>query len=497
MSLCLLLSSVFLLNTKGVLNEGLFNALSLVCNMAEHVEERGQEASKPALLWLLRDFILDLQDETGAAISPDGYLEQSLNAKPIVGQDHDRSRGAIEVRESLKKFFPQRHCSTLVQPVIDEDKLQRLSQLPYSELRHEFRQQVETMQRTTVELARKYPKLIAGQPIGGAALVMMLRKFVDSVNSNKALNIQSAWDAVQHNACADLVEELREATTTQLRKVANGAPLPSPAGLPLPVRDEILAQALKEGRRSLRKEFGSRAVGDEAVRSEYWRELKDSIQLDEQGLDRQNKKLAEEQLREAARSWEAWINGEGEGASSDPRSEELVKLIDKGMPSHPVSVVVREALNTARLSRLRWDGRVSAAKTEAKMLADELDSRKASASEAASVAAKDGSQAVEHVREVGRLQGQVEQLQTQVREAVMREQCMKEQVLAAEDGERKIKELQAQHDEVVEKCTDHIRTIKELSAKLKEKNQGGKAEAEDTGKKPLEINVPKKCCAVM
>lgn len=39
MSLCLILSSVFLLNTKGVLNESLFNSLSLVCKMAEHIEE--------------------------------------------------------------------------------------------------------------------------------------------------------------------------------------------------------------------------------------------------------------------------------------------------------------------------------------------------------------------------------------------------------------------------------------------------------------------------
>ncbi|CAK0805469.1 unnamed protein product, partial [Prorocentrum cordatum] len=40
MTLCALMSSVMVLNTKGTLNEGIFNALALVCRFAEHIEER-------------------------------------------------------------------------------------------------------------------------------------------------------------------------------------------------------------------------------------------------------------------------------------------------------------------------------------------------------------------------------------------------------------------------------------------------------------------------
>lgn len=75
LTLCSLLSSVLLLNTKGVLNESLFNALSLTCKFAEHIEERGNEASRPALLWVLRDFMLELRDANGRPTSPDEYLE--------------------------------------------------------------------------------------------------------------------------------------------------------------------------------------------------------------------------------------------------------------------------------------------------------------------------------------------------------------------------------------------------------------------------------------
>merc|ERR1719476_380961 len=75
MTLCALLSSVLVLNTKGALSESIFNALSLVCRFAEHVEERGSQASRPALLWLLRDFQLDLLDAGGRPVTPSEYLE--------------------------------------------------------------------------------------------------------------------------------------------------------------------------------------------------------------------------------------------------------------------------------------------------------------------------------------------------------------------------------------------------------------------------------------
>merc|ERR1719162_689544 len=105
------------------------------------------------------------------------------------------------------------------------------------------------------DLSRQYPKLVSGQAVGGAALVMMLRKLVESINNNKAINIQSAWDGVQHNACASVMEELKQARVIELRKIAAGEPLPAPVRQPIPVRDEVLAQALKEGRRSLRAAY--------------------------------------------------------------------------------------------------------------------------------------------------------------------------------------------------------------------------------------------------
>eukprot|EP00971_Amphidinium_carterae_P195209 3873743-Amphidinium_carterae.1 len=83
-SLCLTLCSVFVLNTKGTLNESNFRSLSAVAALTDHVQGLGgDDISKPALLWLLRDFALELQDEAGKPMSSDEYLEASLHAKPL------------------------------------------------------------------------------------------------------------------------------------------------------------------------------------------------------------------------------------------------------------------------------------------------------------------------------------------------------------------------------------------------------------------------------
>ena len=51
----------------------------------EPPQEQGQEASRPALLWLLRDFVLDLRDSRDQPISSDQYLEQDLRVAECRG----------------------------------------------------------------------------------------------------------------------------------------------------------------------------------------------------------------------------------------------------------------------------------------------------------------------------------------------------------------------------------------------------------------------------
>lgn len=451
MSLCLLISSVFLLNTKGVLNEGLFNALSLVCQLARHVE--GSSAApeqRPALLWLLRDFVLDIQNEAGQPISSDEYLEGALRARPQAGMASTRSQASQEVRDSLLHFFPRRHCHTLVQPVIEESALQNLAELPYDDLRPEFRQGLEALRAQLVDLAKLKPSMLpSGLPTDGPALAKLLRRLVGFLNEGKALSLTNAWDQVQHSSCESLSNELLLSARAHLRQIRLGGEIPGLGrGLPLP--DGLLTEALHLARGRLRQAWRERAVGDEAVKQQYWQDLKRGLQEEERSLVQLNEKMAADELQVPLMAWEEWLKDGSEANPSDPRSEALAVLIRRGLPHGEATRSACEALAAARAARLRSDNSI-------RLLRTEIESRSTSINEARKYA---GDTQIEQTRELGRLQGQVEVMQDQLREAGAQERLLREKLFEVEERFRKehAKSTQAlaKCDELEAAQTQHI-----------------------------------------
>lgn len=359
LTLCGLLSSVLVLNTKGALNEGQFNALALTCKFAEHIEERGNEASRPALLWVLRDFALELRDPAGCPITPDEYLEQCLHAAPTVAglnsssslasslpsKTAERGQAAKDVRRSLLGFFSHRSCMTLVQPAIEESELQRLDQVPYASLRSEFRAGVEALRTQLVQMCNSTPKTVGGQLLGCAAFVGLLGRLVESLNSSRALSVKGAWETVQHGACRDLAEELRAQASSSLRSLAAGQALPGGARLPL--GEEALRGVLRDQRHQLKNRWDERAIGEERVRREYWQELKEALAREEQSVRQSNARFADQQLVEALKRWQEWLDDDKSGAAAgEGLADELGKLMER-MPSTALSRAGRTAVEAA------------------------------------------------------------------------------------------------------------------------------------------------------
>jgi len=336
---------VLVLNTKGALNETLFNALALTCRFAEHIEERGAEANRPALFWVLRDFTLDLVDRGGAPITPDEYLEQALRSAPQAGFEGDRNEGAVQVRQSLLRFFSQRHCATIPRPVIEEAQLQRLETLPYSSLRNEFRKSVEGLRAELSSTSRHNLKAVGKEKLGCGSFVALMRQLVTAVNENTVISVKGAWDSVQHTACGALSDELRDKVCRLYRGLATGQPAFANASLPL--TDEALFRLFDQQRHEVRLQWEERAVGDEAVRHEYWQELEDTIAQEETALKHQNLRIGEKQLREALQQWQAWLDDpNGMWESGQKIYGKLSGLMER-MPASPLSQASKIALEKA------------------------------------------------------------------------------------------------------------------------------------------------------
>ena len=91
-------------------------------------------------------------------------------------------------------YFPNRECLTLVQPVDDEDQLQRLNKLPDHCLRREFMDGVAELRAKI--MGNTGPKIYEGKPLSGANFSVMIDSYVNSFNSGKVPNIRTAWEQI-------------------------------------------------------------------------------------------------------------------------------------------------------------------------------------------------------------------------------------------------------------------------------------------------------------
>lgn len=93
-----------------------------------------------------------------------------------------------------------------MRPVEDEKALQRLSDLPASELRPEFVEAIGYLRQKVFKKARA--KMVKGQVVTGSMIVELAQSYVTALNGGKVPTIESAWDNVQ---AAELERGFREA----------------------------------------------------------------------------------------------------------------------------------------------------------------------------------------------------------------------------------------------------------------------------------------------
>mmetsp|Transcript_33338 Transcript_33338/g.58789 ORF Transcript_33338/g.58789 Transcript_33338/m.58789 type:complete len:945 (+) Transcript_33338:56-2890(+) len=394
LTLCILLSSVLMLNTSGALNDGTFNALAFTKQFAEHMEERGNESSHPVLLWILRDVLFELRDAGGRSLLPDEYLEQALfDMIPSAGQDQDRGQAARSVRQSLLRFCSRRTCVTLAAPASQESQLQQLHSLPYSSLKSEFRAGVEALRAQLMATAHTHPKTVGGHPLSGLAFVALTRHLVELMNIQKQLNLKTAWESVQHTTCKSLSEKLRGVALVTLHTLTAGEKLAG--GAQLPLTDEALRMVLRQQRHELKERWDEESIGEEAVRREYWQELKESIAREEALVRQQNGRLADQQLQGHIKDWQSWLDDDGAASSVGNRVVSEFGTLMERMPGQPLSRAARAALEAAVLrivtARQAVDSHAShartlgetvkqqegAAKSEAGALRSDLEARNA------------------------------------------------------------------------------------------------------------------------
>ncbi|KAE9597202.1 hypothetical protein Lal_00007593 [Lupinus albus] len=258
-SLAVLLSSMFIYNQMGGIDEAALDRLSLVTQMTKHIRVRASggktSASElgqfsPIFVWLLRDFYLDLTEDN-RKITPRDYLELAL--RPVQGSGRDIA-SKNEIRDSIRALFPDRECFTLVRPLNEENDLQRLEQISLDKFRPEFRSGLDALTKFVFERTR--PKQVGATMMTGPVLVGIIESYLNALNHGAVPTISSSWQSVEEAECHKAYDSSTEVYISSFDHSK-------------PPEEAALREAHEEAVQKSMAAFNASAVGVGSARKKY------------------------------------------------------------------------------------------------------------------------------------------------------------------------------------------------------------------------------------
>lgn len=215
-ALLILISSVFVYNSKGVIDEQSISQLALATHLSEMIsfnlhEEEDDEIVKsrvtalaPKFVWVLRDFHLSLVDQDDNSITSKQYMENILNMKKYYGRNAEKNS---QIRERFLEMFQDRSCVTLPRPADLESELEHLNSIPLESLRAKFIKAFKSLEKLVIDLCPV--KLFHEIEINGQHLVTLLEEIIKCLNQGIMPNIHTVWNEVIRKQYELFLEEAK------------------------------------------------------------------------------------------------------------------------------------------------------------------------------------------------------------------------------------------------------------------------------------------------
>ncbi|XP_069497001.1 guanylate-binding protein 1-like [Ambystoma mexicanum] len=202
-ALAVLLSSTFVYNSVGTINQYALEQLHYVSELTELIKVKSKANSSqkedddiedecqfvryfPNFVWVVRDFTLELKID-GQVVSERQYLEHSLALKSGV------SKKVMEYnlpRQCIQNFFPARNCFVFVRPASGKE-LNEIESLPDSALDPQFIQQTHKFCDHVFQTA-EVKKVKGGHRITGRMFSTLVKSYVDTIMSGAVPCLENA-----------------------------------------------------------------------------------------------------------------------------------------------------------------------------------------------------------------------------------------------------------------------------------------------------------------
>uniref|UniRef100_UPI00398E97A4 guanylate-binding protein 1-like n=1 Tax=Pristiophorus japonicus TaxID=55135 RepID=UPI00398E97A4 len=187
-ALAVLLSSTFIYNSVGTIDQNTVDKLHYVSDLTELIKVKGNDEDdsdeeidllkvSPAFVWVVRDFTLELKIGSNC-VTEDQYLNHALQLKTGNG------RKVMEYnlpRQCIRNFFRSRKLFTFVRPTTDQN-LHQVETLPESQLEAQFVDKCREFCHYV--FTQSEPKTIkGGHRINGRKLAILAKTYIDTITS--------------------------------------------------------------------------------------------------------------------------------------------------------------------------------------------------------------------------------------------------------------------------------------------------------------------------
>lgn len=218
-TLALLLSSAFLYNSVGAIDETAMQTLSLMTRVTENVKVQSNTEDAdvnnlaqhmPAFFWILRDFSLRLVDKEGKSITVDQYLENALQTSD---PQKDQVRGAI------RGAFQRRKLVTLPRPTNDDGNMTHLESRLMS-VTPKFTKEVAALRKMLFQAVK--PFTAQGKIASGRMYGALCTHLASVVQSDAVPVMRDSWTLMAAVQARDLKDncmaDFENALTKQPRQ---------------------------------------------------------------------------------------------------------------------------------------------------------------------------------------------------------------------------------------------------------------------------------------
>ena len=229
-AVALLLGSVFVYNTKGVIDSSALDGLQCATAISDLIHSRvagnthkggnSSFSSYPYFIWVIRDHHLKLEID-GRPVTAEEYLEECL--KPKAKNVHsDATIKYNGLRAALQAFFPDRTCIAFPPPSKDPEEWNILDKLREDQLSPKFRLSgnmfIDFIQKNAE------PKKIHGKALSGRSFATLTRSCIKAI-LEKNICIDSTLDFVVQKENTGAVENAVIMTKATLASLQNELPV--------------------------------------------------------------------------------------------------------------------------------------------------------------------------------------------------------------------------------------------------------------------------------